>query len=130
MAKSTQRKEDEVRAAIMAALLEGQGVSKVARDLKVSKATVSRIKNTVAPEHLKQLETEKRENIAELMISHLTTSLKAANALAEKAAINQSWFDKQSAGEIAVLYGVLSDKAIRLVEAIEISQEPTGDANT
>jgi hypothetical protein len=53
----------------------------------------------------------------------LETSLTCANTLAKKAASNQKWFAQQSAEGIAVLYGVLSDKAIRILEAIEPAEE-------
>lgn len=116
-------KDDSTRAAVMGALLEGQGVSQIARDLKLAKSTVSRIKNQILPEQLEQVGTEKRDKITALIEAHLETSLTCANELAKKAATNQKWFFKQSAGEIAVLYGVLSDKAIRILEAIEPDEE-------
>lgn len=116
--------DDPVRAAVIAALLAGQGVSQIARELKLSKATVSRIKNSVAPKHLEQVETEKRDKITSLIESHLETALTSANELAKKAASNKTWFAKQSASDIAVLFGVLSDKAFRILEAIEPPDAP------
>lgn len=116
-------KDDPTRAAVMAALLEGQGVSKIARDMKVSKSTVSRYKNELLPAQLEQVGTEKRDKITALIESHLETSLTCANELATKAATNKAWFNKQSAEGIAVLYGVLSDKAIRILEAFDTDQE-------
>jgi hypothetical protein len=43
VAKTTKKKPAEVEAAVMAALLSGQGVTEVADQCQVSKATVSRI---------------------------------------------------------------------------------------
>ncbi|MFN7931525.1 MAG: helix-turn-helix domain-containing protein [Blastocatellia bacterium] len=119
--------DDPVRAAVISALLAGQGVSQIARELKLSKATVSRIKNTVGPKHLEQVETEKRDKITALIESHLETSLTCANELAKKATSNQAWFDKQTASEIAVLYGVLTDKSLRILEAIQPEADPAED---
>ena len=107
-----QRKDDTTRAAVMAALLSGQGVSAIARKLKLSKATVSRIKNELLPEQLKHIETEMQDRITALIEAHLETALTCANELAIKATTNQTWFNQQSAEGIAVLYGILSCKKI------------------
>lgn len=120
--------DDPVRAAVMAALLAGQGVSQIARELKISKATVSRIKNTVGPKHLEQVETEKRDKITALIEAHLETALSSANELAKKAASNKAWFAKQTASDIAVLFGVFSDKAFRILEALEPPEAPGEEA--
>lgn len=126
---TTQKKDDGTRAAVMSALLEGQGVTAVANDFNISKATVSRIKKEIDEGLLKQLETEKRKNIGELVGRHLETSLEAAATLAEKVSTNDTWFIKQSASDIAVLYGVLTDKAIRILEAAERAQSGNSNAN-
>lgn len=110
---------DEVRAQAVAALLAGQGVSEVARQYKLPKSTVSRLKNSLAPQVLEQVGTEKRESLAGLIEEHLSTSLKSATKLAHKVGTDDNWFTKQSADEIAILYGVLTDKAIRILEAAE-----------
>jgi transposase len=118
-----QRKNDAVRAEVMAALLAGQSVSEVAKQLRLSKATVSRIKNTILPEQLKQTETERRDKISDLIESHLVTALTSANELARKATANDSWINRQSASELAVFYGVLTDKAVRILESLETAEE-------
>lgn len=104
---------NEVRAEVIAALLAGQGVNEVSRQYNVPKATVSRIKNGLAPEQLEQ------KKISDLVEAHLTESLRAATALAQKVASNESWFTKQNAADIGVLYGILTDKSIRILEAAE-----------
>jgi hypothetical protein len=116
-------KDDPTRASVMAALLAGQGVNEIARALKLAKSTVSRYKNELLPSQLEQVGTQKRDKITALIEAHLETSLTCANTLAKKAASNQKWFAQQSAEGIAVLYGVLSDKAIRILEAIEPAEE-------
>lgn len=109
---------DEKRAQVMAALLEGQSVTKVAKDYEVSQATVSRIKSSLGPEVLEEIGYEKKERIADLVESHLRDSLKACAAIAQHAT-NAQWLSRQSASELAVLYGVLTDKSIRILEAAE-----------
>lgn len=110
---------DEVRARALAALLEGQGVTEVAEKYKLSKATVSRLKNTIGPETLEQIETQKKESIASLVESHLSESLKAATEIARQVGTDKQWLAKQTASEVAILYGVLTDKSIRILEAAE-----------
>jgi transposase len=118
-----QRKDDAIRAEVMAALLAGQSVSEVAKQLKLSKATVSRIKNTILPEQLKHTETKRRDKITDLIESHLVTALTSANELARKATTNDIWISEQSAAELAVFYGVLTDKAVRILESIQPAEE-------
>lgn len=117
-------KSDQVRAEAIAALLAGQGVTEVARKYKLSKATVSRLKNKIGPETLKQIETEKQNSIAELIESHLSESLQAAAGLARKVRSNDEWIFSQNAADIGVLYGILTDKAIRILEAAEADVSP------
>jgi transposase-like protein len=117
---------DEVRAQVIAALLAGQGVSEVARAYKVPKATVSRIKNELTPKQLEQIGTEKRERIGDLIEGHLSESLKAAATIARKTN-DDAWLTKQNAADIAVFYGVLTDKAVRILEAAESAREPEGE---
>lgn len=100
----------------MAALLSGQGVNEVARDLKVHKSTVSRIKAELDQEKLQQVGTQKKERLIDLIEGHLKASLTAAMNLASMSN-DKTWLRSQSAGELAVFYGVLSDKSFKLLEA-------------
>ena len=110
---------DGVRAEALAALLAGQGVNEVARQYKLPKATVSRLKNQLMPEQLEQVGTQKKERIADLIESHLTNSLKAAAGIARRVTTDDAWFSKQNAADVGVLYGILTDKSIRILEAAE-----------
>jgi transposase-like protein len=112
----------EKRAQVLAALLEGQSVTKVAKDYDIPHSTVSRIKRELGPDVLDAIEHEKKERIADLVENHLRDSLKACAAIAQHAA-NQQWLSRQSASELAVLYGVLTDKSIRILEAAQSAAE-------
>jgi hypothetical protein len=119
MAKGTTKaKDDGTRAAIMAALMTGQGVTEVSKAFQVSKATVSRLKASLSEEHLKQLETKKEHDFGELLAGYLRETIVTLTAQA-RTFRNEDWLKKQPAGELAVLHGVQTDKAIRLLEAIE-----------
>ena len=105
----------EIEAAVMAALLAGQGVNEVARQHQLSPSVVSRIKSSIDMEKLEQAGIQKKEKLIDLVEGHLIASFKAAIALAEQAH-DASWRNKHSASDIAVCYGVLRDKAFKLVE--------------
>lgn len=121
--------DDAVRGEVIAALLEGQGVNQVANALNLPKSTVSRIKNTLAVEQLEQVGTQKRDRLTSLIEGHLTESLKAATSLAVRVQDDTEWFKGQNAADIAVLYGVLTDKAIRILEAAESAGNGEGEAS-
>lgn len=105
----------KVKGEVIAALLAGQGVNEVARQYDIDKATVSRWKTSLPQQELQQIATERKERLVDLIESHLVASLKGAAKCAEQAH-NDEWRNKQPADALAVFYGVLSDKSIRLVE--------------
>lgn len=107
--------DPQTKAAVIAALLAGQGVSQVASEFGLSKSVVSRMKQEISPQQLEQIGTQKKERLIDLIEKHLSASLKGATKIAEQAS-NNDWRNKQPADSLAVFYGVLSDKSIRLVE--------------
>lgn len=107
--------DPETKAAVIAALLAGQGVTQIATQYGLAKSLISGWKAELSEEQIAQVRTEKKERLVDLIQDHLTASLKGATKIAGQAD-NDVWRDKQSAENLAVFYGVLSDKAIRLVE--------------
>jgi hypothetical protein len=106
----------------MAALLAGQGVCEVAAELNVPKATVSRIKSQMAPDQLEQVGTKKQEDFGALLADYLRETIITLRAQT-RFFRDESWLEKQSASEVAVLHGVCADKGLRLLEAIERSSQ-------
>jgi transposase-like protein len=104
----------EVKAQVMAALMAGQGVSEVARAHDLPVKTVHEWASS--PEFAK-VRTQKGDRVQELTFGYLeavlTTLTKQAEAVSEK-----TYIHKQPASEIAVLHGVMADKAFRLLSAI------------
>lgn len=109
---------DETKAAVMAALLSGQSINQVARDYKIPKGTVSYWKRHAGG---RDVSTQKKERIGELLVDYLTTSLETLRAQAELFR-DESWLKRQTASDVAVLHGVVTDKAIRLLEALSAAQ--------
>ena len=103
----------DLKAAVMAALLSGQSIGQVARDYHLPKGTVSNWKNR--PSSLKN--GTQKSDIGDLVLKYLRTNLEALSAQAEMFK-DRTWLSQQSASEVAVLHGVMTDKAIRLLEAM------------
>ena len=121
----------ETKAACMAALLEGQSVSAVAGKYSIPKGTVSGWKKKAE----KQAQTggvvddatQKRDgaSIGELLLELLEKNVRSLIAISELAT-DREWLKKQGAAEIATLFGVKHDKAVRMIEAMNASD---GDAS-
>ena len=108
----------ETKAAVMAALLAGQSVSSVAKEYSIPKGTVSGWKQKAANIAAGVVpDTTQKDEIGELLLDYLRTSLKSLKAQAEHFG-NKSWLTTQEADQLAVLHGVQTDKAIRLLEAL------------
>jgi regulator of protease activity HflC (stomatin/prohibitin superfamily) len=115
------RISDATRAAVMAALLEGQAITKVAADYKIDKASVSRLRKAIPKEHLQQVATKKDIDIASKIVEHLDASFQALkNILA--VTNDTTWLNKQNASDLATFSGVTADKVFRVLEAIENAQ--------
>src|SRR5690606_22248922 len=100
------------KAAVMAALLVGQGVAEVAKEYRLPQSTVSRWKAEA------RSEAGLSEDIGELLLTYLRQSLSTLRAQAEFFG-NTDWLRRQKAADVAVLHGVMTDKAVRLLEAME-----------
>lgn len=105
------------KAAVMAALLEGQAVTKVAEQYNIPAPTVSGWKSKAKEMLGADLPNEKRDAIGDLLIEYLRENLQT---LREQAVHFRDieWLKEQGAAESATLHGVMTDKAVRLLEAM------------
>ena len=105
----------EIKAEVMAALLQGQGLGTVSKGFDIPKATLQRWRNNA-----KRIgAVEKRESrIATLIGEYLEASLTTLRAQAE-AFRDPDWLREQSASEVGVLHGIMLDKSVRILDAIE-----------
>ena len=108
--------DPEVRAAAMAALLAGQGVNDVARAYRLPPSTVSRWKRNA------RAEAGRTEEVGDLLLIYLKENL---TTLQRQSVFfrDREWLLSQCASDAAVLHGVLADKTIRLLEAMEIPSD-------
>lgn len=114
----------ETKAAVMAALLEGQAVSHVAEKYNIPAATVSGWKSKAKESLGADLPNEKREAIGELLLEYLRENLETLREQARHFR-DPAWLKEQGAAESATLHGVMTDKAVRLLEAMS----PAADAD-
>lgn len=120
----------DTKAAAMAALLQGQSVSAVAKEYDLPKGTVSGWKRQavrkVAAEGVASGATQKAAEIGDLLTGYLQANLRALQAQAGAFA-DPVWLSQQKADALAVLHGVMTDKAVRLLEAFGRAEADDGD---
>lgn len=105
----------------MAALLAGQSVSQVADEYDIPRSTVANWSAKVNQAGVPTVPDTKREEVGELLLEYLRTNLEALTAQA-KVFADERWIRQQGASEAAVLHGILTDKSIRLLEAMARAQ--------
>ena len=117
--------DPEVKAAALAALLAGQSVSHVAETYRIPRGTVADWSAKARGEVTKAAQGARTERLGDLILDNLEAMLKATRTIVESVSQDKDWLKQQSASEVAVLIGVISDKAFRILEALP---EPTPEA--
>jgi transposase-like protein len=116
MARSTY--SDEVKAAVMAALLAGQSLHVIAREHGVPIGTIRSWKSRMHGGHdVASVTEERRQRIGMLLAEYLEESLQTLITQV-RFARNEDWLAQQDGSQFAVLYGVGADKALRILEAL------------
>ena len=105
----------EVKGQVMAALLAGQAISEVAGQYNLPDSTVRQWSKDLGEEYAK-VRAKKEGEFDELVGGYLKEVLVTLSIQA-RIFRDESWLKRQDASEAAVLHGVLTDKAIRLLEA-------------
>jgi transposase-like protein len=102
----------EVKAAVLAALMSGQGISKIAEDMDIPSRTVEEW-----AKDSEFAEVRGKKDISELTYGYLDALLSCLTKQATHASA-ENYVSKQSASDLAVLHGVMADKAFRLLSAM------------
>lgn len=121
---------DELKATAMAALLSGQSINVVAEKYNIPRGTISawatRERNALRGDP-GVLDGEQRERIGGLIIDNAEAMLETTKEMMDVFK-NKKWLERQSASEVAVLFGVIADKTYRLLEALpDAREEPDSD---
>ena len=118
MSQRPKHYDPATKAAVMAALLAGQGIQEVAKQYKIPEGTIKAWKSRQKDaSQVAAVAAGKKEEIGELLLEYLRTNLRTLKAQTVVFS-DPLWLAKQDAGEVAVLHGVMTDKAIRLLEAL------------
>jgi Transposase len=112
----------ETRAAVVAAVLAGESVNKVSKRFGIGRATIVHWRDLAERPPASPALQQKKEALGEQVYGLLEDSI-AALRFQLRATSNEAWIRAQSADQLAIFYGVLADKAIRLLAAIR----PSGD---
>lgn len=119
----------ETKAAVVAALLAGQSTGEVAKEYKIPHGTVRSWKSRQTNgEDVAIVATEKKKQVGDLLVEYLEANLNALKIQA-KVFSDEAWLKKQSAADAAVLHGVMTDKAVRLLEAFGANDNNTNAAD-
>lgn len=113
---------DDTKAAVMAALLAGQSIREVAKEYNIPRSTVGRWNTKLNEAGVPSVPDTKKAEIGDLLVRYLKETLQTL-IQQSKFARTVKWLEKQPASELAVLHGVQTDKAIRLLEALSASND-------
>ena len=114
--------DDDTKAAVMAALLEGQSIRSVAEEYDIPRGTVGGWARKAKKQGVSNVSDTKKAEIGDLLIKYLSQNLQALQTQAKQFA-DEEWLCKQNAAEVATLHGVMTDKAVRLLKALNANDE-------
>lgn len=123
MAQGRRTPQAQAARVIADVLLGQESQRQIAEKHGVGNGTVARLAHT-SPEYLERLEQEKKRDVADLVTGYLKESLVTLRVQLEHCR-DKDWLKDQSAGDVAILHGVLHDKAVRILSAIRLP--PEGD---
>lgn len=111
---------EELKAVAMAALLSGQSINVVAEKYNIPRGTISawatRERNAMRGND-SLITEDQQERIGALIIDNVEAMLETTKEMMDVFK-EKAWLRKQSASEVAVLFGVIADKTYRLLEAL------------
>lgn len=116
---------DAEKAAALAALLAGQSLHSVAAEYRIPRGT---LKHWRAQSHPGPVDPQKRDRIGSLLLQYLEANLEALTAQARVFG-DPAWLREQGAQEVGVLHGIMTDKAVRLIEAFSAHDSDSSTGN-
>lgn len=109
---------EEVKAQVLASLLSGESITSVAHKYKIPPGTIKSWKNRQDATPVALVATTKREEIGGLLIGFLEKSIRSLSVQVEQFG-DKTWLQNQSAADLTELFGSLTDRTFRLLEALE-----------
>lgn len=117
---------DEIKAQVIAKILLGHSVSQIANEHNIPLGTVSGWKTRAIQkadsvglvEQKKENDDEIKLRIGSKLLIYLEANIDAA--IAQLTVFSDpEWIKQQSASEMAILHGVMSDKSVRMIQAFK-----------
>lgn len=108
----------ESKAAVLAALLAGGGIDAVAKVYNLPAGTVKGWKSKLKGEHPVTTTAEQKADVGDLLIQYLREALVTLTIHQVVIFRDVKWLKKQDASDLAILHGVVADKAARLCEVM------------
>jgi len=118
--------DPEKKAAVVAALIAGEGVCEVAREHGVALQTVSRWKSEI-PEIIASVPARRAADMGDLLVRFLDAALGGLTYRHEHHYRDPDWLKNQTAQHLAALDEVTVEKSIRLFEAQARANGRRGD---
>lgn len=119
------RHSDELRAAVMGALLAGMNSEEVAKTYKLDSRLVRRWKQEIDRDKLAEVARKREYDFTGLLLECAKAGLESFQAIC-RTTQEASYIRSQPASELAILAGVQFDKGLRILEAAE---EPATNGN-
>jgi len=117
---------EEFKAEVLAALSSGLAPSDVSRQYKVPRGTIVSWQSRQTATPVALVATGKREEIGALLVGFLEKSIRTLSVQVEQFG-DKAWLQNQSASEAAEIFGAITDRTFRLLEALE-SGAPEAEA--
>jgi transposase-like protein len=111
---------DEKKAKVVAALMAGGAVAQVAREFGLPESTV-RTWGEAGGVDFAEVRAEKKEALLDQIAGYLQDNLSALRVQC-RVASEPSFLRKHSCQDLAILHGVMADKAMRIIEAYASAQ--------
>lgn len=100
----------------------GQSLHFIADETGLSLSTIHRIRKGIPEEILKQHEIIEQNEIGKLIMEGLKANLEATQRIVEVTK-DEVWLKAQRAPELGTFYGIISDKTVRILSAMERAAE-------
>jgi transposase-like protein len=118
--------DPRTKAAALAGLATGESIHSVARRLGVSRSTVQRWRDAAHVPTPGLVGPQKKQELGEQVYSFLEESIETLAAQV-RFARDEAWLRRQSAADLAMLFGVLNDKTVRLLAALQPDTNGAGE---
>lgn len=106
------------KAAAIAALLAGQAVDQIAAEYDIPNGTLLAWRSKLKHDSPVIVAADAKAEIGQLLLVYLRENLTTLRLQQVTVFRNGPWLLEQNAADLAVLHGVITDKAVRLLEAM------------